>query len=176
MEKAIAKIQKRFPHRVLSGINVCLRNNCSVSATILLCCAIDLLSKYFTGNKKSAKTDYIKFLEKYFPQYLDTESFYKFVRCGLVHSFSLERKYIIIGSHAEWAMKLNMQYSPKHKLIIINPWTIREDLKSAVSAFLSDLKDDRKMIKRLKTIYKFFPLEGQMMKTAKFKYLIDKET
>lgn len=172
MEKAISKIKKEFPRRMLTGINACLKARDATSATILICCAIDLFSKYYSGEEKSSKSNYIKFLNDYFPQYNDHESFYKFVRCGLLHSFNLDRKYIIITSNAQWAQELNMKLSPKHKMTIINPWKLKKDLKLAIDKYSQDLTKDKSMRKRIRKIYKRFPLEGQTMKIAKFKYLL----
>lgn len=172
MEKAICKIRKKFPERILSGINACLKERQGVSATILICCGIDLLSKYFSGSSRSSHQDYVKFLVKYFPQYHKHEEFYKLIRCGLVHSFNMDRKYIIINSSIQWAQALNMKFSPKHKMIIVNPWRLRNDLKIAVKLFLKDIENDKDLRKRVRIIYKRFPLEGQVMKTCKFEYLI----
>lgn len=174
MEKAISKIRRRFPERILSGVNACLKERQGASATILICCGIDLLSKYFSGSTTSSRRNYIKFLSKYFPQYSDHESFYKLIRCGLVHSFNMERKYIIINSNAQWAQDLNMKLSPKHKMIVINPWRLRKGLKQAVANFLEDLEKDSDLRKKARLAYKKFPLEGQVMKTSKFEYLMEK--
>ena len=175
MNKAISKIRRRFPERILSGVNACLKQRQGLSATILICCGIDLLSKYFSGTTKSSRQNYIQFLSQYFPQYTDHESFYKLIRCGLVHSFNMERKYIIINSNAQWAQDLNMKLSPKHKMTVINPWRLKRDLKNAVTNFLSDLEKDKKLRQRASEVYKEFPLEGQIMKTSKFEYLLDQD-
>ena len=174
MEKAISKIHRRFPERILSGVNACLKARQGVSATILICCGIDLLSKYFSGSPTSSRQNYINFITKYFPQYSDHKSFYKLIRCGLVHSFNMDRKYIIINSNAQWAQDLNMKLSPKHKMIVVNPWRLRKDLKSAVESFIKDIEQDKTLRKKVRAIYKKFPLEGQTMKIAKFEYITEK--
>jgi len=171
MEKSISKIRRRFPERILSGVNACLKARQGVSATILICCGIDLLSKYFSGSATSSRRNYINFIIKYFPQYSDHELFYKLIRCGLVHSFNMDRKYIIINSNAQWAQDLNMKLSPKHKMIVINPWRLRKDLKLAVDNFIKDIEQDKILRKKVREIYKEFPLEGQTMKTVKFEYI-----
>jgi len=176
MEKTISKIKTEFPSRVLTGINACLKVRDATSATILICCAIDLFSKYYAGESRSSKTAYITFLSDYFSQYKDHESFYKFVRCGLLHSFNLDKKYIIINSNANWAQSLNMKLSPKHKMTIINPWQLKKDLKLAVDKYGQDLISNKSLRTKIRRIYRRFPLEGQTMKIAKFKYLLNENT
>ncbi len=85
----------------------------------------------------------------------------------------MDRRYIIINSNAQWAQDLNMKLSPKHKMIIINPWRLKRDLKQAVNNFLTDLEKDKVLRKVVHSIYKKIPLEGQVMKTSKFEYLIE---
>lgn len=172
MERAVSKLRKEFPNKIISGINTCLKVHNSLSATILICCAIDLLSKYYSGETRSSKNKYIDFLSKYFPQYSDHESFYTFVRCGLIHSYNLDRKYILIHSDANWAHQLHMKLSPKHKMVIINPYMLRKDLLNALDMLIKDLTHDKQLRRRFRKIYRRYPLEGQSMKIAKFKYLV----
>lgn len=87
----------------------------------------------------------------------------------------MDRKYIIINSNTAWAQDLNMKLSPKHKMIVINPWRLRDDLKLAVETFLKDLQGNKSLRKKIRAVYKKFPLEGQMMKTKKFEYLMEKK-
>lgn len=173
MEKAISKLENEFPDKILTGINACLKSRDSVSATILICCAIDLLSKYYSGDveQNGNKKRFIQFFEEYFSHYQKHEDFYKFVRCGLVHSFNLDRKYILLNSNAMWAKKLNMKISPKHKMSIINPWQLRTDLRKAWKQFTEDLKKDKALRVKIRKVYKQYPLEGQTMKIAKFRYM-----
>lgn len=171
MEKSISKIRRRFPERILSGINCCLKQRQGVSATILICCWIDLLSKYFSWEEKSSRKNYINFITRYFHQYDDHDWFYRLIRCWLVHSFNMDRKYIVINSNASWAQELNMRLSPKHKMKVINPWKLKKDLKNAVEEFLKDAEKDKNMLLKLRKIYKKLPLEWQVMKTSKFEYI-----
>ncbi len=173
MEKSIAKISKYFPHKILTGINSCLRVRDSISATILICCAIDLLSKYFSGDisKNLNKRKYIQFLKRYFPQYASPEDFYEFIRCGLVHSYNMEGKFILVNSNANWAQKLHMIYSSKHKATLVNPFSLKKDLQKALKIFISDLKQDKKLREKVRIVYKKYPLVGQSMKISKFTHL-----
>ena len=173
MERAISKLQKEFPNRILTGINACLKSRDSVAATILICCAIDLLAKYYAGEmtERKNKNRYIEFLTRYFPDYPSLDNFYKFVRCGLVHSYNLDKKYILLNSNSEWAQNLNMMLSPKHKMLIINPYKLKGDLQKAWKQYIDDLKNDKELVRKIRKVYKLYPLQGQTMKIAKFRYL-----
>lgn len=155
---------------MLPGINACLRVRDSISATILMCCAIDLFAKYYSGEigRNLNKRKYIQFLKQYFPQYSVPENFYEFIRCGLVHSYNMEGNYILINSNANHAQKLHMVYSPKHKARIINPFSLKKDLQKAVKDFISDLKQDKELQNKVDIVYKKYPLVGQSLKISKF--------
>ena len=173
MEKGVAKLKKYFPKKVLPGINACLAIRDVISATILICCAIDLLAKYYSGSIDSRrnKERYIQFLAQYFSAYTPLDDFYKFVRSGLIHTYNMEGKYLLISSDAKWARNLNMQYDDKHRTIIINPYRLKEDLDKAFKKYIEDLESDKELRKRVTTVYKKYPLTGQSMKISKFKYL-----
>lgn len=173
MEKGVAKLKKDFPQKVFSGINACLAIRDVVSATILICCAIDLLAKYYSGRIDARKNRerYMQFLAKYFPEYTPPDDFYNFVRSGLVHTYNMEGRYLLINSSAKWAQDLNMQYDIKHKTVIINPYRLKNDLGNALKKYITDLESDKDLRKRIRTVYKKYPLVGQTMKISKFKYL-----
>lgn len=178
MEKSISKIQKDFPAKIFTGINACLRMKDAISATILICCAVDLLAKYYSGDisLRSNKKNYISFLRKFFPGYNPPEEFYQFVRCGLVHAYNMEQRYILISSNAEWAQNLNMKWDEKHKAVIINPYRLRKDLKRALESFIKELQSNKELRKKTRQVYKKYPLVRQTMKIAKFKHLREETT
>src|SRR4051812_46931627 len=108
MNGNIFRLKDFFANRVKPGINACIKYPDSISSTILICCAIDYLSKYYAGSQdgKLNKAKYIDFLTRYFPNYQPHDQFYKFVRCGLVHGYDMEGKYILINSKSDWAQAL----------------------------------------------------------------------
>ena len=101
----IARFRKRFTERVFADIGACLRQGQAVGATILMCCAIDIMACYYSGQPKGRlnRQSYISFMEQYFSKYYDPLQFYQFVRCGLVRftdmtwreniSFSVPQRY-----------------------------------------------------------------------------------
>jgi len=94
----VVRFKKKFHERVLADINACLREHQVVGATILLCCAIDCLARYYSGDPiaRLNKNKYLDFLNRYFSPVYDSAKFYAFVRCGLVHGYSMEGKYVIL--------------------------------------------------------------------------------
>lgn len=176
MHANTSRLKKFFLGQVKPGINSCLKLNSGLSAIILTCCAIDFLAKFYSGssNNRENKSKYIDFLSKYFPIYSPHEEFYKFVRCGLVHSYDMEGKYIIIHSNAKWAQQLNMKFSPKHKAYILNPFVLRKDLYKAFDEYISNLNNNKGLRKNLDKVYGEKPIRKQYLKTPKFKYLAKK--
>ena len=122
----VSRLNKHFPTYVYPNIASCLKLHQGIGATILICCAIDTLANYaeaspsVRGNKKR----FLSFVENYFPDNYDPEMFYTFVRCGLVHSFNMENKYIILCSKETWAQELHLTKPKGFDRIIINPYPL----------------------------------------------------
>ena len=174
MHANTSRLKNFFDSQVKPGINACSKHNAGISMAILICTAIDFLAKFYSGDHspKLNKTKYIDFLTRYFPQYEPHDEFYKFVRCGLVHSYDMEGEYLIINSNAEWAKKINMKYDPKHKAWVLNPFSLRNDLLTAYQQYLKDLASDKELRKKLDSVYGKKPIRRQYLKTPKFKYLV----
>lgn len=168
------RLKKFFSNQVLPGIRACSKHNAQISMAILCCCAIDYLAKFYSGDSGNRlnKQKYISFLTKYFPTYSPAEEFYKFVRCGLLHSYDMEGKYLIINSDAKWALKIHLKYDPKHKAWILNPHSLLRDLNVAFKDYLNDLESDKNLRKKLDFVYGKKPIRQRYLKTPKFKYLI----
>jgi hypothetical protein len=168
------RLKNFFLNQILPGIRVCSKHNAQISMAILCCCAIDYLAKFYSGDIKNVlnKQKYISFLKNYFPTHSPTEEFYKFVRCGLVHSYDMEGKYLIINSDADWARKIHLKYDSKHKAWILNPYSLFRDLKEAFQKYLVDLEENRELRKKLDLVYGQKPIRRQYLKTPKFKYLV----
>lgn len=174
MHANTSRLKKFFDSQVKPGINACSKHNAGISMSILICTAIDFLAKFYSGDPSPTlnKSKYIDFLSNYFPSYTQHEEFYKFVRCGLVHSYDMEGEYLIINSDAEWAKKLNMKYDPKHKAYILNPFSLKTDLMTAYRKYLNDLDSDKILRKKLDNIYGKKPIRRQYLKIPKFRYLV----
>jgi len=171
----VVRLRKRFPERVFADISACLQKNQAVGATILLCCAIDCLARYCSGEPSHQlnKNKYQNFLKDYFEPAYHPESFYTFVRCGLVHGYNMEGKYIILGSRDVRARALHMKFSSNHRATIINPFTLYEDVRRAFYKFIEDLENQRELRRRFLRVWKSSPFEKQQFASVKFKYLLE---
>lgn len=169
----IARFRKRFPERVFADIGACLRQGQAVGATILMCCAIDIMARYYSGQPKGRlnRQSYISFMEQYLSKHYDPLQFYQFVRCGLVHGYDMERKYLILGSAALWARKLHMAYDPKHKATIVNPYALYSDVRKVFRALVTDLEQSRELRLRFLKVWKASPFEKQQLSSDKFDHL-----
>ena len=109
--RPIDRFAFRFKNYTYRPIRLCLDDSQGLASTILLCCAIDLLAKFSSGNLKNFgnRAKYIAFLNEYFPAKYDPDKFYEFVRCGLVHSYSMEDRYTILCRDEPWARQIHLQ-------------------------------------------------------------------
>ncbi|MFC2033799.1 hypothetical protein ACFLTT_00110 [Chloroflexota bacterium] len=162
-------MEKYFPAYVYPNIAMCLKMHQGVGATILLCCAIDTLANYadaspsVTGNKKRFKA----FISSYFPKQYDPEQFYLFVRCGLVHSFNMENKYIVLCSKEVWAQKLHLSKPDGFNRVIINPYVLFRHTHKALKQFIDALLLDKTMTRAFSKKYKLRPLMKQHIRIPK---------
>jgi hypothetical protein len=173
MDGRVMRVKKRFPRTIFPGITLCLENREGVAATLLICCGIDCLSKYYSGeySYRLNKSKYISFLKEYFSQYSSPEDFYAFIRCGLVHGYNMERKYRILNSNQNWAQKLHMIYDPKHKTTIINSFVLFSHFKRAFKNYISDVLTDKALRDKFLKVYPYFSCEKQYFKSSKFDHL-----
>ncbi len=171
----VKRFKKRFPEWVFADISACLSKRAAVGAVILCCCAIDYLSRFYSGNTGHAmnKAKYMSFLLRYFSKEYHTEEFYKFVRSGLVHGYHMDRRYIVIGSQAKWALDLHMMYDAKHRATLINPHALYDDVRAVFRQYMNDLESDTDMLKRFLTVWSSTPFERPQLSSDwnKFKHL-----
>ncbi len=172
----VGRFRKHFPTQVNANIAACLNLREGLGATILICCAIDLLAKYgASGSRLRGNKDrYIEFLRRYFPSHYDAERFYKFVRCGLVHSFDMDRRYVILTSKEEWAQKLHMKTIPNMKRPVINPFVLRRDMKAAHRKLADDLDANKPFRRAFVATYRRAPIRPQHYTLRKVKAWIEK--
>src|SRR4030042_5494327 len=159
----VMRLKHSFPQWIYGNISACLKNNQGVGATILICCAIDTLSYYASSNplQEGNKKRFTRFVTKYFPSIYDPELFYKFVRCGLVHSFNMENYFAIVCSNERWAHKLHFQKPKGFEKKIINPFVLMKHLKIAHSNFINALINDNLLLNTFLKAYKLRPLVKQ---------------
>jgi hypothetical protein len=172
--KPIDRFAFRFKNYTYRAIRLCLNDGQGLAATILLCCAIDLLAKFNSGDPEGSRnrTKYIAFLKQYFRPAYDPDTFYSFVRCGLVHSYSMEGQYTILCRDEPWARQLNLRKDTKTRRIIINPFQILADLQRAVCNYVEDVKSSEPMAAAFLAVQKAIPLRQQVSRWKKLKYLV----
>jgi hypothetical protein len=159
----VGRFRKKFPVYVYQNISACLKERQGVGATILICCAIDTLAKYALANSimRGNKTQYIQFLSKYFPAKYDSEAFYKFVRCGLVHSFDMDKHYAILCCKDQWAQNLHMKSATGLRRTIINPYNLFRHLKKAHLQLCDELDNNKIFRRQFVRMYKNIPVRPQ---------------
>jgi hypothetical protein len=165
----VSRLNKHFPAYVYPNIAGCLKLHQGVGATILICCAIDTLAKYAAAGPSVAgnKRRFLSFVEKYFPADYDPEMFYTFVRCGLLHSFNMENKYIILCSKETWAQELHLTRPKGFDRIVINPYPLFRHMNRARKLFIGDLENDRILRQTFSRIYKSKPIIKQHIRVPK---------
>lgn len=165
----VSRLNKHFLTYVYPNIASCLKSHQGIGATILICCAIDTLANYaaasprIIGNKKR----FMSFIENYFPAKYNPEIFYKFVRCGLVHSFNMENKYIILCSKETWAQELHLIKPQGFDRIVINPYPLFRHMKKAHKLFINELESNKMLRQAFSKIYKSKPITKQHIRVPK---------
>jgi len=169
---AIDRFEFRFQAYIYRSIRLCLQDREGVAASILLCCAIDLLAKLCSGdpNQGFSKRKYVAFLRRYFPRSYNPEEFYEFVRCGLVHNFNMENRYTILCNEDEWAKAAHLRRDPKKNTIVINPFVLFADVHSAFKEYLHDVRHNMEVQKAFFAVHRQFPLQRQQTSWRKMKH------
>lgn len=159
----VGRFRKHFRVQVYQNIAACLNERQGVGATILICCAIDLLAKYAAAGSalRGNKARYVAFLTEYFPSHYDAEAFYRLVRCGLVHGFDMGRRYAVLSSNEPWAQKLHMQRPAGVRRTIVNPYRLFKDMKLAHAKLCDRLDADRPFRREFAKIYRSEPVRPQ---------------
>lgn len=172
--KAIDRFSFRFKNYTYRPIRLCLKENQGLAATILLCCAIDILAKFNSGDPqhRGNRNKYVSFLKEYFNNSYVPSKFYEFVRCGLVHSYTMENKYIILCRNELWAKKLHLFFDKNTKKTIINPYQLLLDLKHAVKLYVEDVKRNHNKTGAFLKVHKVIPLKQQVIRWKKLKSLV----
>ena len=180
MRQAGSKIQrfrKRFPEWVFADISACLHKGAAVGATILCCCAVDYLGRFYSGNSGHSmnKAKYVEFLRVYFPATYDPVRFYRFIRCGLVHGYEMQRQYVVVGSRAPWAQSLHMRWDSKHRATLVNPFALYEDVREGFNEYTRDLEVDIELRRRFTKVWSSTGFERPQLPSNwnKFKHMVD---
>ena len=117
------------------------------------------------------KSKYIAFLRQYFDDKYDPEVFYKLVRCGLTHGYSMENQFLVVGSRSRWARDLHLRYDPKHKATLVVPWSLYQDIRQAFSQYLHDLELGGEILERFLAVYTSSGFRRPQLSSDKFRYL-----
>ncbi|MHB8881581.1 MAG: hypothetical protein ACYC69_08775 [Thermodesulfovibrionales bacterium] len=175
--KPIDRFAFRFKNYSYRPIRLCLEDGQGLAATILLCCAIDLLAKFSSGDPKNSgnRLKYIAFLRRYFSPAYSPDVFYEFVRCGLIHSYSMEDQYTILCRNEPWACKIHLCRDAKTGKTVINPFQILTDLQTAVRNYVEDVKTSDAKAAAFRAVHKALPLKQQVARWKKLKYLAGEE-
>lgn len=174
----VKRFKKRFLEWVFADISACLGKGAAVGSVILTCCAIDYIGRFYSGIPREVgnKAKYVAFLGRYFAPKYKPEDFYKLVRCGLLHGYDMQGRYIVVGSNTRWARSLHMRYDPKHKATLVNPFALYEDIRTAFGAYVNDLERDPDLLQRFLTVWASSPFERPQLSSDwnKFKHLVER--
>ena len=170
---AVDRFEFRFKAYIYRSVRICLEDSQGVAATILLCCAIDLLAKYNSGDAShfGNKRKYTQFLRDYFPPIYEPDGFYSFVRSGLLHGFNMENEYTILCKNEDWAKQAHLKVDPKRKMTIINPFVLFSDLNAAHKAYIADVRSKPTVKDAFIKVHKQFPLKQQQTRWKKLKHV-----
>jgi len=173
---AIERFTFRFRAYTYRSIRLCLQEKEGVAASILLCCLIDLLATFRSGepDKSFNKRKYTAFLQRYFPSSYSPNDFYAFVRCGLLHGLNMENEYTILCNEQEWAKEAHMQLDPKRHVRIINPFVLFQDVDEAFKKYMHDVRHKIDVQKAFFIVHKVFPLKRQQTSWRKMKHFRSK--
>ncbi|MFH1048640.1 MAG: hypothetical protein V1732_03170 [Patescibacteria group bacterium] len=102
------------------------------------------MAKYYTGKIGGSlnKKNYIDFVKRFLPQY-NSLDFYKIIRCGLIHSYNLGDKYLIlkIGSYnIKNNLHLTKVFKNNQEIILIHPRILLEEVRTACKLYFKELK------------------------------------
>lgn len=156
------ELKKSFSKEIFSPVKLLLDNGHHASAVILLCCSIDYLAKYYSGNleNKNNKDIYIDFIRKYLRPRIHPYEFYKFIRSGLVHSYFLGDKYLIGVNQDDPHF---VEIGAKQKIILINPWRLKGDIGIGLSRYLRDLETDEALYLNFLKVYDKIKLQNPII-------------
>ncbi|MFN0158040.1 MAG: hypothetical protein ACKVRP_08230 [Bacteroidota bacterium] len=132
-----------------------------------------MLAKYYSGDPTHYhnKKKYLQFLRDYFPTEYNQDSFYAFVRSGLIHGFNLENRYAILCKNEVWAKRAHLKEDPKSGLMIINPFVLFSHLITSHKKLMSDIRGNPDLKSAFLKVHKELPLRQQQVRWKKMKHL-----
>jgi len=169
LDSVATRFQFRFRAYLYRPIRLCLADSQGAAATILLCCAVDLLARYYSGQVSHtlSKARYVAFLRRFFPAAYNPDSFYGVVRSGLVHAFSMERRYVILCRDDSAARAAHLQRDLATHGIILNPFMLFEHLDAAFHSYLHALGHDAALRAGFRAVHRVWPLKQQQIRWRK---------
>lgn len=159
-DRIIDLVESRFDEWIFESISDLLKyNSRGISlGFVIMSCAIDYLAGLNKGTDQNTNgNDYKQFLRQcdWFSKKYDVEDIYNFIRCGLVHNYSLRAaKYGLMHNHPE-----------KHLAIedgrtILNYEDFFQDIKRLKKEFFEKIKTDNSASERLVERVKNFGFLG----------------
>jgi hypothetical protein len=117
---------------------------------IFMSCVIDYLTGFMEGADPSGKT-YKLFIREHFPpRKYNSRALYQCLRCGLVHSFTINNnRYVLNSGHPEQHLK-----KTKNGLTILNASDFRDDLIKAANKYFDYVESDPPSLLKLVQRYK----------------------
>lgn len=142
-------------------IHACLKSNAPTGAVLLTYCAIDAMSflSMPLSQEEVTKNDFIAWVEKYMKT--DHSQPYQYrgidlygARCGIAHNYGVESRLSRRGECKIFAYQCG---SPKHfyrpdknpDMVVLGVDLFVRDFFDAVDRFLSDIKEDSELKKRV---------------------------
>ena len=158
------KLKQRFSLTIFAPVNLLLSRGFFTPAVILLCCGIDYLAKFYSGelDYSNNKKKYITFLSKYFPKYRSPEEFYSLIRSGLLHSYYLDDRYVF--GKDPMGLHLTEVIIKGKKTTIVNPWRLKGDVKNALSHYLRDIEKNEELYIKYLKVYEIMKLKNPAIK------------
>ena len=169
--KAIDRFAFRFKNYTYRPVRLCLKENQGLAATILLCCAVDLLAKFNSGNPShgGSAQKYRSFVHIYFPQSYDPAEFYRFsdVDWSTATRWSIATRFLIATRRGH--VGFTFAKIPGTQRRIINPFQLLADLQKAVRLYVRDVQADSSKAQQFLRVHKVVPLKQQVSRWKKLK-------
>jgi len=131
-------VKQRIESRVIGDIERTMKV-AKVGAFILISCAIDYLTSFYS-NSDASPDQYQEFVEKYFPHQYDPKRLYNSLRCGLVHNYTIKGKHYSLTDG-----KPQLHFYPQGGKVILNLENFFNDFIEAKDKYFDEVKRSKKL-------------------------------
>lgn len=142
------EFRPHFDKLVMGPIDRLVVSSDALVGFILMSCAIDYLSGFWSGEstKGKVKVAYTEFINRYFPKdKYDSGGLYDSLRNGLVHSFTIkDGKYSLVHNHPELHLTVDSRGQR-----ILDAGRFRDDLVMAKDAYFLAVEKDPALLQKL---------------------------